>query len=624
MNEHIDEYKVNGNKLYLNGWVHENRYKIKVVVEEEEQYIQHYISRYDINLNFHEKIEDNQYGFQEELVFSNKIKQASVYVVLQKEEHLLLQIDERKAILFLRKIKKIFGKIKRGIRFLWREYHFLVPPTMIKKYIGMVFFKKPQVTLYNPEIESEYNSWLQRQSYMMPQDEKKFSVVSKKQEEITDEVIKNPKNFLKVLSKIKEQYILFLEGKVELVPSFNSEVEASINEGYDVIYFDNDFIKNKTYSNPIFKPDWSYDTLRGVNYIGHCFLVKKSFVASLSLTSLSGYSILLHLSPQAKVKHISKILYHDYQPIQNEKKAIDEYFQEQKIEANIKKNADGITNTVIYSSSKQPLVSIIIPTKDHADILEKCLKSIYEKTTYPNYEIIVIDNNSSEDETFKLLKEYKKKKNFKTKRLECPFNYSYINNEAVKLAKGDYILLLNNDIEVITPNWLDFMLSYAIQEHVGTVGAKLLFPDETIQHAGIIMGKGGLAGHAHYGRPRNYISPQYELKVPYNYSACTAACLMMSKKKFLQVGGLEEQLQVAFNDVDLNLKMLEQGYFNVFLPCVELYHYESKSRGLDTTAEKQKRFVQEWSFVASKWGKYIEHDPYYNDNFSKNEDYMLK
>ena len=241
------------------------------------------------------------------------------------------------------------------------------------------------------------------------------------------------------------------------------------------------------------------------------------------------------------------------------------------------------------------------------------------------YEIIVIDNNSSEKETFKLLKEYKDKyDNFRYKRIECEFNYSYLNNEAVKLAKGDYVLLLNNDIEVITPEWLERMLGYAEQEHIGTVGAKLIFPDETIQHAGIIMGKGGLAGHAHYAKNRNYISPQYELKIPYNYSACTAACLLINKKKYQEVKGLEEKLKVAFNDVDLNLKILKKGYYNIFLPNVELYHYESKSRGLDTSPEKQKRFVQEWALIDEKWKDLIKHDPFYNDNFSKDNEYLLK
>ena len=266
------------------------------------------------------------------------------------------------------------------------------------------------------------------------------------------------------------------------------------------------------------------------------------------------------------------------------------------------------------------MVSIIIPTKDHADILEQCLKSIYTLTTYKNYEIIVIDNNSEEKETFELLKKYSKNSNFICKRIECEFNYSYLNNEAVKIAKGEYVLLLNNDIEVITPNWLELMLSYASLDHIGTVGAKLLFPDNTIQHAGIIIGKGGLAGHSHYGKSKDYTSSQYELKIPYDVSACTAACLMVSKKKFNEVNGLK----VAFNDVDFNLKLLDKGYNNIFLPNVSLYHYESKSRGLDTTSEKQKRFVQEWAYVEEKWDKYLKHDKFYNDNFSKNDDYMLK
>ena len=204
------------------------------------------------------------------------------------------------------------------------------------------------------------------------------------------------------------------------------------------------------------------------------------------------------------------------------------------------------------------------------------------------------------------------------------FNYSKINNFAVNKANGEYIVLLNNDTEIISPDWLNIMVGYASQSHVGAVGTKLLFPDDTIQHAGIVMGKGGLAGHINYGKPRNYQSYRWDLKIPYDYAGCTAACLMFSRKKYDEVGGLEETLEVAFNDVDFNLKLLTKGYYNVFLPGVELYHYESKSRGLDTTPEKQKRFASEWSYMKEKWNDIIEKDPYYNDNYSRNEDYMLK
>ena len=203
------------------------------------------------------------------------------------------------------------------------------------------------------------------------------------------------------------------------------------------------------------------------------------------------------------------------------------------------------------------------------------------------------------------------------------FNYSRINNIAVNKAKGDYILLLNNDTEVITPEWLSIMVGYAMQKHIGAVGPKLLYPDYTVQHAGVILGLGGVASHAYIGATRDDLGMYGRLRVPYDYSANTAACLMVNKKKFLEVDGLEEDLKVAYNDIDFNIKLLKKGYYNVFLPQVELIHYESKSRGLDTTSEKYKRFLVESKYMYDKWGDTLLNDKFYNPNFSKKAWFML-
>ena len=620
----IDEYKITGKKIYINGWAHFDNYKIKVTSGEEIKEVKNYESRYDINKLFHEKIQDNNYGFKEEVEFNKTIKTVKIILETKNEESVLLVVNNSRIAKTLKKVRKILGKIKRGIKFLWREYHFLVPPAMMKKYIKDFFGKSEKEKLYDPSINSEYNAWYENR-YSLMSKASKLNILTLSNKDKKADIKINNNNFTKKIKTIKDKYICLIDGEVEFNLNIVSKIENILDDDYDLIYFDNDNIKDKKYEKPNFKPDWSRDTLLGVNYIGNCFIIKTDILKKMKLKEWNCYYILLTLiNMNVKVKHISEIVYHDKNEIHNEIDTLEKYFKENKINAKVEKNMDGVTNTVIYNLEKKPLISIIIPTKDHADILEKCLKSIYDLSTYSKYEIIVIDNNSEEKETFDLLKKYNKKKNFSYKRIECEFNYSYLNNEAVKLAKGDYIVLLNNDIEVITPNWLEIMVGYAALNHVGTVGAKLLFPDDTIQHAGIIMGKGGLAGHAHYGKNKNYISPQYELKIPYDVSACTAACLMVSKKKFNEVKGLEEKLKVAFNDVDLNLKLLDKGYNNIFLPNVLLYHYESKSRGLDTTPEKQKRFVQEWALVEEKWQKYIEHDMFYNDNFSKNDDYMLK
>lgn len=624
MDFNIDEYKINGKKIYINGWAHFNDYKIKIISNNETKEIKNYESRYDISKRFHEKIEDNHYGFKEEVEFNLPIKKVKVVLETNKEQTIILMVDNSKIMRVLKKIKKILGKIKRGIKFLWREYHFLVPPAMMKKYIKDFFGKKEQITLYDPAIESEYNLWYERK-YGSMKKENKFAVLKVSNQDKQADIIVTDNNVKETIKNIKDNYVCLINGEVEFNLSITKKVEELLNEEYDLIYFDNDILNNNTLKDPMFKPDWAEDTLLGVNYIGNCFIIKTKILKDMKLKNWNPYEILLNLrGKNLKIKHLSEIVYHDKNTPQNDNDTLKKYIKETKLSATVEKNIDGITNTVIYELKNKPLVSIIIPTKDHADILENCLKSIYKLSTYQNYEIIVIDNNSEKEETFALLKKYAKNKNFRYQRIECEFNYSYLNNEAVKMAKGEYVVLLNNDIEVITPNWLELMLSYASLKNTGTVGAKLLFPDDTIQHAGIIMGKGGLAGHAHYGKNKDYISPQYELKIPYDVSACTAACLMVSKNKFNEVNGLEEKLKVAFNDVDFNLKLLDKGYNNIFLPNVLLYHYESKSRGLDTTPEKQKRFVQEWALVEEKWKKYIEHDPFYNDNFSKNDDYMLK
>lgn len=625
MEFNVDEYKINNNKIYINGWAHYDKYKIIIKSDDEVKELKKYDSRYDINKLFHEKIQDNNYGFKEEIEFTKNIKKVDVILKTKDEEILLLHVDNSKIVKVFKRIRKVLGKVKRGIRFLWREYHFLVPPTMMKKYVKDVFTKKEKEQLYDPTIKSEYNNWYENR-YAGKKICNKFNIkIISNEDKKADIVISKKDNFMNKIKDINDKYVCIINGEVEFNYNILSLVEETIDDDYDLIYFDNDSLKNKKIENPIFKPDWSIDTLLGVNYIGNCFIIKTSVLKKMKLKQFNCYYILLSLiDMNVKVKHISEIVYHDKFDIVNEEDSLKKYLKEKKINAIVERNIDGITNTVIYELESKPMVSIIIPTKDHADILEQCLKSIYTLTTYKNYEIIVIDNNSEEKETFELLKKYSKNSNFICKRIECEFNYSYLNNEAVKIAKGDYVLLLNNDIEVITPNWLELMLSYASLDHIGTVGAKLLFTDNTIQHAGIIIGKGGLAGHSHYGKSKDYTSSQYELKIPYDVSACTAACLMVSKRKFNEVNGLEETLKVAFNDVDFNLKLLDKGYNNIFLPNVSLYHYESKSRGLDTTSEKQKRFVQEWAYVEEKWDKYLKHDKFYNDNFSKNDDYMLK
>ncbi len=284
------------------------------------------------------------------------------------------------------------------------------------------------------------------------------------------------------------------------------------------------------------------------------------------------------------------------------------------------------TYAIRYEIKEPKLVSIIIPTKDLADVLDVCLKSIFTLTTYPNYEVVVIDNGSTEAKTQKCFDYWRQQEGdrFKCYRYDVPFNYSQINNYGAKKAQGDYLLLLNNDTKVVSPDWLEAMVEQAQRPSIGAVGSMLLYPDDTIQHAGVVLGLGGVAGHSHkYFHSSNpgYISQLIAIN---NYSAVTGACLMCRREVFEEVGGLEEKLAIAFNDVDFCLKVISRGYRNIHLPHVVLYHYESKSRGYEDTPSKQARFAKEVNYMKQKWYQICNNDPCYNPNLTKSrEDYSL-
>jgi GT2 family glycosyltransferase len=255
------------------------------------------------------------------------------------------------------------------------------------------------------------------------------------------------------------------------------------------------------------------------------------------------------------------------------------------------------------------------------------VRSIIEKTTYQNYEIIIIDNGSVQPETLDFFETITKEESrIKVIPYNLPFNYSAINNHGVEKAEGEVVGLINNDIEVISPGWLEEMLRHAVRPEIGCVGAMLYYEDDTIQHAGVIVGLGGVAGHSHKYYPRMESGYFSRLKIVQNLSAVTAACLLVRKSVYLQVGGLDqENLQIAFNDVDFCLKVRKAGYRNLWTPYAELYHYESKSRGSDDTPEKARRFKSEVEFMENKWGQLLKADPYYSPNLTLvREDFSLK
>ena len=449
------------------------------------------------------------------------------------------------------------------------------------------------------------------------------------------------------LKMAKGEFIALMDNDDTIAPNALYEVVKVLNNDkkIDFIYSDEDKLNNKNVRcYPHFKPDFSPDTLMSLNYICHFSVLRKKIVEKVGgfevgLEGAQDHDLFLKVSEVTnRIYHIPKILYH-WRMIEGStsaslnsksyaskkaKIALENALKRRNLTAEIKEEPLSGYHIINYTLKKEPMISIIIPTKDLSGILEKCLKSLYKKTTYKNYEVIVVNNNSEESETFKLFEKYKNNyKNFKVIDANMEFNYSKINNLAIKQAKGEYIVLLNNDTEIITPEWLNIMVGYASLDHIGAVGPKLLYPDNTVQHGGVILGLGGVASHAYIGSSRRDTGLYSRLRVPYNYSAVTAACLMVKKSKFDEVGGLEEDLKVAYNDMDFNIKLLKKGYYNIFLPQVELYHYESKSRGYDTTTEKYQRFLKEQEYMYKKWPEEIKYDKMYNENFSKKGWFVL-
>ncbi len=423
------------------------------------------------------------------------------------------------------------------------------------------------------------------------------------------------------------------------------EVVKRINEkdNVDVVYTDEDKYlydsKNSSgkFVEPHFKSDFNIDLFRTNNYICHFFVVRKSIVDKVGgfrkeYDGSQDYDFIFRCVEQARcIEHISKILYHwrihanstaanpqsKMYCYEAGKHAIESHLQRKGIEAAVEMTEHLGFYRVKYPVRGEPLVSIIIPNKDEKKTLKKCIDSILKKTSYRNYEIVIVENNSETQEIFDYYNSLSAYDNIHVKCWEHEFNYSKINNYGVEYAKGDYILLLNNDVEIITENWIEEMLSNCQRDEVGITGAKLLYPDNTVQHCGVIMGLGGIAGHAFVGLDGNHPGYFGRAFIQQNLSAVTAACLMVSRKVFNEVGGLEESLKVAFNDVDFCLKVREAGYLIVMNPNVKLYHYESKSRGAEDTPEKQARFESEVNFMFKKWQVVLESgDPYYNRNLT--------
>lgn len=446
------------------------------------------------------------------------------------------------------------------------------------------------------------------------------------------------------LSIATGDYIALLDHDDILAPDALYEVVKWMNEHYkdetDVIYTDEDKVSFdlKDYFEPHFKSDYNLDLIRSNNYICHLFVARKSIVDQVGgfrkeYDGSQDYDFILRCIEQSKhVEHVPKVLYHwrchpGSTAANQESKMYCYEAGKRAIEDHLKRRGEDGCQVVmtehlgfyhvIYPIREHKKVSIIIPNKDQKEILERCIESVIQKTDYKNYEIIIVENNSTTNEIFEYYKTIEQRENIRVVIWKDKFNYSAINNFGVKYANGEYLLFLNNDIEVIRENWLSEMLANVQRKEVGIVGAKLLYPDNMVQHAGVIIGMGGIAGHPLSRHPADDCGYFARGIIQQNLNAVTAACMLTKKEVYEKVKGFEEKLAVAFNDIDLCLKVRKAGYLIVYDPEALLYHHESISRGKEDNLEKRNRFEGEVDYMAKKWKDVLEKgDEYYNPNLS--------
>ncbi|MBP5211421.1 MAG: glycosyltransferase family 2 protein, partial [Pyramidobacter sp.] len=408
----------------------------------------------------------------------------------------------------------------------------------------------------------------------------------------------------------------------------------------NVIYSDEDKIDERDKRNdPFFKCNWDPYRILCQNYVSHLGAYRTSLLKEIGgfrkgYEGSQDHDLLLRATLRSRddqIVHVPKVLYHwrHYTGTgsfsdaflkkceQVRRQCVRDYLAARGFKATVAEGYNGYNKVVFALPAPLPRVTCIVPAKDHADLTERCIDGVLQ-TNYQNLEVILVDNGSTEPDALELCRRYEREGKVRVIRWNKPFNYSEINNMAAREATGEYLLLLNNDVKPIATDWLTLMLGYASQSDVGCVGARLLFPNDTIQHAGVVLGI-GTASHLHLYEPATTMGYVSDVHIPRVYSAVTAACLMIKKERFFAAGGLdEEHLKIGYNDVDLCLKVMALGYRNVYVPYATLYHYESASRGSDDVdSAKRKRFEAENAYMRKRWPKQIENDPYYNPNLTR-------
>ena len=438
------------------------------------------------------------------------------------------------------------------------------------------------------------------------------------------------------------EFVAFFDHDDELTEHALYLVAEEINRHpqADLVYSDEDRIgEDGKLTHPVFKPEWSPDLFYAQNYISHLSVLRTALVRKIGglrkgFEGSQDYDLVLRLveqTPPDRIRHIPHVLYHwrsipgsvALNPNQkqyaheNARRALREHFERLGKKVEVTPGFRDYHRVVHPLPDPAPLVSLIIGTRDKVRLLRGICRGILQQTDYPNWELIIVDNQSSEAGTLKYFEALKKDPRVRILKYEAPFNFSAMNNLGVKHSRGKIIGLLNNDLEVISAGWLRELASHAWRPEVGAAGAKLYFGNGRIQHAGVVLGIGPVAGHSHKHRRGNEFGFMARVKVAGNYSAVTGACLVLRREVFDEVGGLDEKnLAIAFNDVDLCLKLRARGYWIVYTPYAELRHLESASRGPDTLAETAPRFLREQNFMISKWGGLLKNDPFYSPNLT--------
>ena len=467
---------------------------------------------------------------------------------------------------------------------------------------------------------------------------------------VNEEALRIAENTNRALEQADGEYIVFMDHDDLLAPDALYECVRALNQHRDgdMIYTDEDKVSmdGKHYYQPHFKPDFNLDLLRSANYICHLCVVRRSLAERVgpldgNYEGSQDYDFILRCVEQTDhIIHIPKILYHwrihpdsvagnpesKSYAYEAGRRAILDHYSRVGIRADVEFMSPGYYRSV-YELEEEPLVSIIIANKDHRKDLERCLQSIWKEADYDRYEILIVENNSREEETWKYYEQLEAAHpEVRILYWDGVFNYSAIQNFAVQKARGEYLLLLNNDTWMVPGSSLRQMVAYCTRPDVAVVGAKLLYPDDTIQHAGVIVGLGGVAGHAFLGL--SAVDPGYFCRITcaQDYSAVTAACMLVKGSVYREVGGMDPELQVAFNDTDFCLRIGEKGYRIVYLPAAVWYHDESKTRGVEDTEEKLERFRQEVEYFQRRWKLFLEGgDPYYNPNLTlEKHDFSLR